>query len=67
MKSILYQALTTPFGLKVSTSSVTILRSRLTLARKEDPALSRLRFITSPHFPDSELYIVKEPESAPEK
>lgn len=58
-ESILFAALASDLGLKVSTSSPDQLRQKLYAVRKNDPSFADLSFVISPANPDGELWIVK--------
>jgi hypothetical protein len=55
----LYEALGTEKGLIVHSDNPLLLRTRLYVERRKDPALDALSFVLSPTHPDTELWIVR--------
>jgi len=56
---LLYKAKHAEVGIIVTTSSPESLRQKLYAARKVDPDLKALSFVTSPTNPHGELWIVR--------
>lgn len=62
--SLLFSAVSAPFGVSVPTSNPTLLRSKLYAARKRDLAsFADLSIILSPTNPSAELWIIKRKET----
>jgi hypothetical protein len=59
LQSLMFQALTSPFGIEVRTSSPEQLRQKLYAARKLDATFAGLSFIIPPTNPESILWIIK--------
>lgn len=62
MTSLLFSALSSDYGIKVTTSDPDALRQKLYKIRREDSTFQCLSFIISPVLPQSELWIIKREE-----
>lgn len=62
LHSLLFQALTAPYGIEVPTNNAEKLRQDLYAARKADPSFACLSFILPPTDPQGLLWIIQRPE-----
>lgn len=64
MIDLLYQAMTSPYGIAVATDNVHACQAACYRARikADDPDLERLQFRPSPTNPEGELWIIKGPK-----
>jgi hypothetical protein len=64
---IWYAALASPYGIIVSTDDPVFAKQKLYGIRKglRDPDLESIAIMTSPHKPESELWLVKRTTDAP--
>ena len=61
-EALLYEAISEPLGVIVRCNDPMLLRQKLYVARRTDPAFECLSFVESPTASTTELYIVRKPE-----
>lgn len=59
LEYLLFAALSSDFGIEVSTSDSTLLRAKLYPLKKRDPTFESLSFIIPPTSPSTSLWIIK--------
>lgn len=59
---LLFAALNSQFGKRITTNDPSSLRAKLYTVRKKDSSFESLSFVLSPENPSGELWIIRRPE-----